>query len=143
MLVTRIFSFSHNVFKCFLSQGRLQLGLCCKGLSYQNLTVYYPINPDMLCYNPHFSGPWVKSLLKTLWEKEKMLVTSNLFNLFIISGNFLLSSVNAFSFEQSRILLCAKEHQRVLKTLYVIHLFYNGYKINYVYSTNWTFKLIS
>ena len=29
-----------------------------------------------LPYNPDFQRPWESSLLKTLWEKEKMLVTS-------------------------------------------------------------------
>ena len=32
MLVTKIFSFSHNVFERPLSQGRYQSGLCGKGL---------------------------------------------------------------------------------------------------------------
>ena len=32
MLVTNIFSFSHNVFKRLFSQGHEKLGLCGKGL---------------------------------------------------------------------------------------------------------------
>ena len=48
------------------------------------------INP--LPHNPNFQQPWEKSLLKTLWEKEKMLVTS----IFSFSHNVFHSSQNKF-----------------------------------------------
>ena len=38
--VTSIFSFSHNVFKSFLSQGRLKLGLCGKELNVARRMTY-------------------------------------------------------------------------------------------------------
>ena len=65
-----------------------------------------------------FNDPHVRSLLKTLWEKEKMLVTS----IFSFSHNvfypskkeflfltFNLLSANAFKLDQSQNLLLGKE----------------------------------
>ena len=40
MLVSSIFSFSHNVFKRLLFQGRQKLGLCGKELTHYQLTNY-------------------------------------------------------------------------------------------------------
>ena len=78
MLVTSIFFFSHNVFQKVLPQGHKKSRLCGKVLNL---------------FNPFPNKPWflrvrISSLLKTLREKEKLLVTSNfsfshsVFNLF-------------------------------------------------------------
>ena len=83
------FSFSHSVFKRLVSQGRQKVLLCGNGFkdlqekhsslgslkivivwsSLQILTLYQT--------SPGFYVSAVKSLLKTLWEKEKLLVRSN------------------------------------------------------------------
>ena len=65
MLVTSIFSFSHNVFKTLLYQGRLKLGLYCKQL---NMIEYVPVcvftshslEPS-LSYSPDFS------IIRRIW----------------------------------------------------------------------------
>ena len=62
------------------------------------------------------TGPWFlrvcsTSLLKTLWEKEKLLVTAIstlLDNFFSFSSNSKLSSANSFSLEESKICLLGK-----------------------------------
>ena len=67
--VTFILS-SANAFKFkFLSSGN---GLI--DVLYVDFDPYTFINP--LPNNHDFYWPWIRSLLKTLWEKEKMLVTS-------------------------------------------------------------------
>ena len=43
---------------------------------------FLPYERQLSCFNPFSNKPWFKhvcstSLLKTLWEKEKLLVTSN------------------------------------------------------------------
>ena len=63
MLVTIIFSFSNNVFKKLLSQSCYKFGLCGKELTLSQTS-------------PGFYVSAVE-VLKTLWEKEKLLVTSN------------------------------------------------------------------
>ena len=83
-------------------------------LNKNKVTVYYltdqnfsAMNP---CINPFPNKPWFlrvcrTSLLKTLREKEKLLVTSNfsfshsVFNLFAISSNLKLSSAKSFSWK--------------------------------------------
>ena len=60
-----------------------------------------------------FGTIWETRLLKTLWEKEKLLVTSNFFffpvfsthldNFLPFSSNLKLSSANSFSLEESEI----------------------------------------
>ena len=77
----------------------------------------------MSCLNPFPNKPWFlrvcsKSLLKTLWEKEKLLITSNfsfshsvfypLRELSIISSNLKLSSANSFNLEESKMLSFGK-----------------------------------
>ena len=74
-------------------------------------------------FNPFPNKPWFlrvcsKSLLKTLWEKEKLLVTSNfsfshnvfypLRELSVISSNLKLSSANSFNLEESKMLSFGK-----------------------------------
>ena len=65
-------------------------------------------------HNNTFWRPWETSLLKTLWEKEKLLVMSNfsffhsvfftcLDNFLPFSSNLKLSSANSFSLEESKI----------------------------------------
>ena len=79
----------------------------------------------LLLFNslPHshdFQGPCISGLLKTLWEKEEMLVTSIFFLFptvfstlpktnFYFLVTFTLSSVNAFNSNQSKILSFGKE----------------------------------
>ena len=73
--------------------------------------------------NPFPNKPWFlrvysKNLLKTLWEKEKLLVTSNfsfshsvfypLRELSVISSNLKLSSANSFNLEESKMLSFGK-----------------------------------
>ena len=66
-----------------------------------------------------FNDPERKSLFKTLWEKDKMLIPS-IFSVshkfstqskrnFSVQATFSLSSANAFKFDQSKILLSGKE----------------------------------
>ena len=71
--------------------------------------------------NPFPNRPWFlrvcsTSLLKTLWEKEKLLVTSNFsfsHSIFYLSLNLKLSSANSFSFEKSKI-CCLGKGKRAL-----------------------------
>ena len=63
-------------------------------------------------HNDTFRSPWETSLLKTLWEKEKFLVTSNFSfstvfstcfdNFRPFSSNLKLSSASSFSLEESK-----------------------------------------
>ena len=63
-------------------------------------------------HNDTFWHPWKTSLLKTLWEKEKLLTTSNFsfshsvfypFAYFLpFSSNLKLSTANSFSLEESK-----------------------------------------
>ena len=64
LLVTSNFSFSHNVFKRLVSQGRQKASLCGNGLKLHQL--YYPL-PD----NPDFQRPLAKYLFeKIVWKEE-------------------------------------------------------------------------
>ena len=59
-----------------------------------------------------FNDLETRNLLKTLWEKEKMLVTSVLYcsqNKFHFSVTFILLSANAFNLDQYKILSFGKE----------------------------------
>ena len=78
MLVTNIF---HNVFKRLFTQGHEKLGLCGK-----ELTLYHTIQT--------FNNPEKRNLLKRLWEKEKMLVTS----IFSFSNHVFYQSQKEFLF---------------------------------------------
>ena len=72
----------------------MHLGTCWKGVDFQpnnpeylwNLTPYHTI--------PTFNDPEKESLFKTLWEKEKMLVTS----IFYFSHNVFNPSLTEFQF---------------------------------------------
>ena len=81
LLVTSNFSFSHIVFKRPVSQGRQKVSLCGNGL-----TLYHTI--------PTFNDFETGRLLKTLWEKEKMMVTS----IFSFSHNVFYPSQNKLQF---------------------------------------------
>ena len=67
-LITSSFSFSHSVFKRLVLQTRKHKGLFGKGQILVNLTE---------------NSKFVSEMSETLWEKEKMLVTS----IFFISFN--------------------------------------------------------
>ena len=58
---------------------------------------------NSLLHNPDFKRPCIRSLLKTLWEKEKMLVTS----IFSFSHNVFYPSKTNFSFGVTFILSSA------------------------------------
>ena len=75
------------------------------------------MNSLFLCINPFLNKPWFSrvgstSLLKTLWEKEKLLVTSNFSfptvfstrqeNFLPLSSNLKLSSANFLSLGESK-----------------------------------------
>ena len=72
-----------------------------------------------LPHNPDLKRPEVKSLLKTWWEREKMLVTAfspfpTMFSILskikiIVLADFILLSANTFNLDQSRILSSCKE----------------------------------
>ena len=72
---------------------------------------------NSLPHNPYFWRPWERSLWKTLWEKEKMLVTSifaffhNVFypSQIKFSVTFVLSSANAFNIDKPKILSFGNE----------------------------------
>ena len=68
MLVTNIFSFFHNVFKRLLSQIRFIIDC-------HHTSIFYLVNP--FPNKPWFLCVCSTSLSKTLWEKEKLLITSN------------------------------------------------------------------
>ena len=75
-------------------------------LSYIKSSVKHNINPFQ--HNDTFICPWKTSLLKTLWEKEKLLVRSTMFstrldNFLPFLSNLKLSSANSFSLEESKI----------------------------------------
>ena len=63
LLITSNFSFFHSVFKRLISQGCQKVLLCGNGLTH-----YHTILT--------FNAPEKQAFLKTLWEKEKMLVPS-------------------------------------------------------------------
>ena len=101
LLVTSNFSFSHSVFKRLVSQGRQKVSLCGNGLSGICENIYwwcsqnenFDFSPKetykkIFClfhaFNPFPNKHWFlhvcsTNLLKTQWEKEKLLVTSNFF----------------------------------------------------------------
>ena len=97
LLVKSNFSFSHSVFKRLVLQTRKNQGMFGKGLnnseSYDNQLFTTQLQ---LCANPSW-----KSLLKTLWKKEKMLVSST----FSISHNVFYSSHNKLQYFDTHLLL--------------------------------------
>ena len=76
---TNIFSLFYNVFQMFHSPGNQKSGLCSIGLNMDNVTDthdhHLKFNPSLHKYS--FGRINNRQLLKTLWEKEKLLVTSN------------------------------------------------------------------
>ena len=85
---------------------------------FQNLWLLFRAKVVRTMFNPFPNNPWFLcdcsiSLLKTLWEKEKLLVTRNfsfshiVFYLFgklsVILPNLKLSSADSFCLEQSKI----------------------------------------
>ena len=77
-----------------------------------------PKYPGEMAFNPFPNKPWFlrvcsTGLLKTLWEKEKLLVKSNFSffpvfstlyeNVLSVSSNLKLSSANSFNLEESKI----------------------------------------
>ena len=120
IIVTSNFSISHNFyftiygtyFKCTLN-CRLQFVSIWTSLTFSSgngLTLYHTVLT--------FNDPWKRSLLKTLWEMEKMLVIS-IFSIshvfspsqskFNFSAKFNLSSANAFNLDQPKILSFGQE----------------------------------
>ena len=96
LLVRSNYSFSHSIFKRLVPQTRKNKGLFGKGFRIQNHKqtwgcIESPFHrrwlvSSYICYwsmfNPFQNKPLflhvcITSLLKTLWEKEKLLVTSN------------------------------------------------------------------
>ena len=85
LLFTSNFPFSHSVFKRLVSKGRQKVSLCGNGLNKgSDGECMYALHHMILIYtiNPFPNKPWLlhvcsKNLLKTLWEKEKLLVMSN------------------------------------------------------------------
>ena len=68
-----LFSFSQNGFKSFPCQGRYISGLYDNGLISECLLIVLTLSQT----SHGFYVSALLSLLKTLWEKEKLLVTSN------------------------------------------------------------------
>ena len=111
-------SFFHNVFKMLLSHGCQNLGLCDIELRW-----LLTMSKSTTCENPFPNKPWFlrvcsTSLLKTLWEKGKLLVkeqfllfpvfSTRFWNFLPLSSNLKLSSSNSFSLEESKICCLGK-----------------------------------
>ena len=87
LLITSNFSFSHSVFKWLVLQTRKNRGLFGKGLkpgpmlykAWVHTQVSLCSNLNPLAHNDDFWRTGEKSLLKTLWEMKKILVTSIFF----------------------------------------------------------------
>ena len=84
MLVTSTFFFSHNVFKRLFPRLRQKSSLCGKGLIdvHVKSNFFSKLYYFWLPLNPFPNKPWFlyvcsTSHFKTLWEKEKLLITSN------------------------------------------------------------------
>ena len=113
-----LFPFSQYVFKNFFFSWRLNLGI------FGN-----EFNP--LPRDPEFPQPRIKSISKTSWKKEKMLVTSifscfhNVFKLvkdiIIILAYFIFSSASSANLDRSRTLSFGKE-LNLLETNWRIHV---------------------
>ena len=95
------------------------------------------INP--FPHNDTFWQVWERSCLKTLWEKEKLLVQAispfpTMFSTLsktevIIFVIFDLSSANAFSLVWSKILLCGNELSLVLSSAFMKYFAYLECKV--------------
>ena len=117
MLVTSIFSFSHNGLKRALINGGQKSGLCGKELN----NVFYPMKAKFNILsniyfavskiNPFRNKPWFlhvsnKRLLKTLWKKENLLVMRTFCP---FHRNSKLSSAKSFSLKRSKICRLGKD----------------------------------
>ena len=91
LLITSNFSFSRSVFKTLVRQTRKNLGLFGKGLKHLQTIM----SEALKCLNLH-STEW-----KTLWEKEKMLVTS----MFSFSNTFYNAFKKAFLLGSLKVLI--------------------------------------
>ena len=90
LLIMSNFSFSHSVFKRLSFLHSKNQGLFGKGFnSFQN--------------KPWFLRVWSTSLLKTLWDRKKLLVTSNFFFSHRVSYPFV--EISAF-FVKFEIVVC-------------------------------------
>ena len=84
-LIMSNFSFSHSVFKRLVSQGLQKASLSGNGLRVQTMDMKMNVYP--LKHNVALSCPSERRLLKSYWEKKKILITSifsfshNVFNL--------------------------------------------------------------
>ena len=99
LLVRSNFSYSNSVFKGLVRQTRKNKGLCGRGLNLYQTTIVR------------------KTLLKTLWEKEKILLTQHFSSPtfsthrksdFNVQVAVILLSTNAFNTEQSEIFWLVK-----------------------------------
>ena len=80
LLISTNFSLSHSVFHHIGASSQFhQIWNCCLGTHsvWKSLKfiIWERVNP--FPHNDTFWCPWETSLLKTQWEKEKLLVTSN------------------------------------------------------------------
>ena len=85
--ITRYFSFSHSVFKRLVSKGCQKVSLCGNKLkNYKLLSIEFcqmvgaGNKPTLLTLSHTSPGFYLSAeqvFLKTLWEKEKLLVMSN------------------------------------------------------------------
>ena len=71
--VTSIFSFSHNVFRRLFFSVSLKILDCVESYKHVRTIIFNPLTP-----NEHWIlHVYTTNFLKTQWEKEKFLVTSN------------------------------------------------------------------
>ena len=79
VLYDGILSWLNFVLVGFSSSGVLSVGFCpvrfCPTLNI--IPTHKPMFFNLFPHNDTFWHPWKTSLLKTLWEKEKLLVMSN------------------------------------------------------------------
>ena len=111
MLVTSIFFFSHNVFKRFFPPRRQKSSLCGKGLkhlAHENLSLCQQKILDRSKFKAFVEDKineikktenLLKEGKKTLWEKEKMLISAFFFS---FSHNVLLRMTTPSSMAASR-----------------------------------------
>ena len=78
-----------------------------------------------------FNAPGKRSFLKTLWKEEKLLVTSNVCNVFhpykknfCVKVSFILSSASAFNLDLSKNLSFGKELKHVNFSVHTADTFY-------------------
>ena len=81
LLVTSNFSFFHSVFKRLVSQWRQKVSLCGNGLrkhfQYNKVKIHFRSFNNPFPKKPWFLHGCSTRLLKSLWEKKKLLVASN------------------------------------------------------------------